>query len=499
MSKNRTIKRILMANRGEIACRVIRSCREMGIEVVTLFTPVEADYPHRLLADFSVNLGDGNLAETYLNQEKIIAIAKKYNVDAIHPGYGFLSENAAFARLVAKNELILIGPTAENMTLMGDKKASKQLMEEIGVPLIPGYHGDKQDHEFLFQEAKKIGLPLLIKASAGGGGKGMRVVNDWEQFETELAAAKREAMNAFGDDIVLLERYITSPRHIEIQVISDQLGNHYHLFERECSIQRRHQKMVEESPSSVLTPELREKMAQDAVTIASHINYVGAGTIEYILDLDGSYYFLEMNTRLQVEHPVTEFVTGLDLVKLQIQVAQGQALPFKQEDLRQAGHAIEVRLYAEDPDNNFLPSIGVIESIGQTNGDCRLDIGLVNGNEVSVNFDPMLAKLISYGVDREDARLKLIEALKDYPFIGVKTNREYLLRILKHPEFIKGNTLTHFVSTYEGDLGHVPLTNEEKMIACALGVLSSSADSSGPETKQKVDQTPWAHLHGFRN
>ena len=491
------ITKILIANRGEIALRVIQTAREMGIKTVTLYTDEELGLPHCSAGDESFSLGTGALKDTYLNQEKIIAIARSCGADAVHPGYGFLSEKSSFAKKVREAGIIFIGPSPEAIDLMGDKKTSKIKIQELGVPSIPGYHGDNQEISFLVKEAKKIGLPVLIKASAGGGGKGMRIVSDESEFQAALEGAKREALNAFGDDTVLLEKYITSPRHIEIQVMSDQHGNHFHLFERECSIQRRYQKIVEESPSSAVTPELRAQMTEAAIKITRGINYEGAGTIELILDTDGKFYFLEMNTRLQVEHPVTEMVTGLDLVRLQILVAQGEKLPFAQNDIKQRGHAIEVRLYAEDPDNNFFPSIGKIKKIGRTTvRDTRLDCGYVDGNSVTISFDPMLAKLISWGETREIAAMKLNLALNDILFLGLKTNRDYLKRILTLPEFHSGKTYTHFVKTYEEKLQKKLPTKEQKAMAVAAFLLKNSKSSGNTELKSN---SIWESLSGFRN
>lgn len=500
--KTKTIKKILIANRGEIALRVIQTASEMGIKTVTLYTDEEKSLPHSSAGDESFCLGSGALSETYLNQDKIIEIAKMSGADAIHPGYGFLSEKSSFAKKVEANGLIFIGPDATTIDLMGDKKTSKIKIQELGVPSIPGYHGDNQEMSHLIKEAKKIGFPVLIKASAGGGGKGMRIVEVESEFQAALEGAKRESMNAFGDDTVLLEKYITSPRHIEIQVMSDKHGNHFHLFERECSIQRRYQKMVEESPSPAVTPELRARMTAAAIKITSGINYIGAGTIELILDTDGQFYFLEMNTRLQVEHPVTEMVTGLDLVRLQILVAQGEPLPFKQEDLKQTGHAIEVRLYAEDPDNDFLPSIGTIHKIGKTNlRHTRLDCGYVDGNEVGISFDPMLAKLISWGETRNLAADKLSLALNDVVFLGMKTNRDYLKRILMLSEYREGLTFTHFVKTYAEKLKPKKKTKEDIALAIAAALFQAknhpgSNDHGGKNEKQS---DVWSSLSGFRN
>lgn len=498
--KRQKIKKILIANRGEIALRVIQTCKEMGISTVTLYTDEEINLPHSTAGNESFNLGTGALKDTYLNQDKIIAIAKSCGADAIHPGYGFLSEKASFAKKVAEAGLMFIGPSPEAIDLMGDKKTSKMKIEKLGVPSIPGYHGDNQDIKHLQTEAKKIGYPVLIKASAGGGGKGMRIVHEESEFKEAFEGAKREALNAFGDETVLLEKYITSPRHIEIQVMSDIHGNHLHLFERECSIQRRYQKIVEESPSPAVSPELRKQMTEAALKITRGINYEGAGTVELILDTDGSFYFLEMNTRLQVEHPVTEMVTGLDLVRLQIMVAQGDVLPFKQEDLKQKGHAIEVRLYAEDPDNGFLPSIGTIKRIGRTTvRDTRLDCGYRDGNEVSISFDPMLAKLISWGENRTVAAQKLNLALNDILFLGVKTNRDYLKRILTLEEFHQGKTFTHFVKTYENKLQAQKATADQKALAVAAFLLGQKKVNENSAQLSSSSNCAWTSLQGFRN
>lgn len=496
----RPIKKILIANRGEIALRVIATCRELGIETVTLYSESERDLPHVYESDESYLLGSGPLKETYLNQELIIDICKKSGADAIHPGYGFLSENAGFARKVKAAGIKFIGPSPESMILMGDKIGSKREMEKIGIPLIPGYHGDNQEADFLFKEASAIGYPVLIKASAGGGGKGMRVVTSDAEFHEGLASAKREAMSAFGDDKVLIEKYIQNPRHIEIQVMSDTHGNHLHLFERECSIQRRHQKIIEESPAPALDDELRAQMGEVATKITKSINYEGAGTIEFIFDGDrpGSFYFLEMNTRLQVEHPVTEMVTGLDLVALQIAVASGEKIPLSQEDITQRGHAFEMRIYAENPDADFLPSIGTLERVYfPRRPHTRLDSGYRSGNKVTVDFDPMLAKLIVWGEDRESARARALLALEECAFLGVGTNRDYLARILSHEAFTRGETYTHFVKTHEADLAHQELSDEEVAMLIAAKSLTQQKMSTG----QHQAQTPsiWETLGEFRN
>ncbi len=498
------IKKILIANRGEIALRVIATCKVMGIKSVTIYSGVDVDLPHAYQSDEAYCLGDGALSDTYLNQQLILDIAKKSGADAIHPGYGFLSENQEFTHRCEEAGIIFIGPRAETMALMGDKMASKVKMEEIGVPVIPGYHGSEQDPKFLLETAKGIGYPVLIKATAGGGGKGMRVVHKENEFLPQLEGAKREAANAFGNDIVLLEKFITNPRHIEVQVMSDGKNGHYHFYERECSIQRRHQKIVEETPAINYSPKLRKEMTDAAVNITSNIKYRGAGTIEFMLDDDGSYYFLEMNTRLQVEHPVTEFVTGCDLVKLQILVAQGDELNLDQDKIAQKGHSIEVRIYAEDPDNDFLPTIGTINYVGTpTLPNVRLDCGYRNGNEISINYDPLLAKLIVWGENREDAIEKLILSIDEIVFAGVVTNRDYLKRVLKNETFRCGEITTNFVETYKEQLRKKELTDDE--IANYIGgflltrnkkIGVSVAHTNGSNAKTI---TPWDTLTGFRN
>ncbi len=487
------IKKVLIANRAEIALRVMKTCKKFGISTVSLYTSEETQLPQRFEADQSIFLEGSLLSETYLNMDKIISLAKEYNCDAIHPGYGFLSENAEFSKKVTDAGIVFIGPTPEIINLMGDKKGSKEKMIEIDIPVIPGYHGENQEPAFLKSEADKMGYPVLIKASAGGGGKGMRVVYDTNSFDAELNSCKREALSSFGSDIVLIEKFIESPRHIEVQVMSDNHGNHFHFFERECSIQRRHQKVVEETPSMALDKDLREKMTKTSVKISEAINYSGAGTVEYILDGD-KFYFLEMNTRLQVEHPVTELVTGYDLVELQLLAASNEKFEFKQEDIKQRGHAIELRIYAEDPDNNFMPSVGILENIGDVDQSIRLDMGYENGNEITVNFDPMIAKVISHSTDRNSCIDKISKGLHELPFFGLNTNRSYLLRILKHPKFISGDTYTHFVKTYEEDLK--PSENTDRDVAFAVGAALLNDEKL---LNNLSSNKSWEKLAGFRN
>lgn len=471
------IKKILIANRGEIALRVIKTCRRLGIKTVGIYAQDDSSLPHSYEADECVALGRGSLSETYLNQEKIISIAKDLGVDAIHPGYGFLSENRDFCKAVTAAGIKFIGPTPEAIELMGDKTSSKVKMQELGVPLIPGYHGDNQEDSFLFDQAKSIGFPVLIKATAGGGGKGMRIVHAEDEFESALAGAKREAKNAFGNDKVLIERYVQNPRHIEVQLVSDGQDNHFHFYERECSIQRRYQKVIEEAPAVGLNEKLKKDMCSAAVTIAKGIKYAGAGTIEFILENNENFYFLEMNTRLQVEHPITEMTTGVDLVELQIKAANGEAFDFKQEDIVQRGHAVECRIYAEDPDNDFLPTNGKIQQIaGTARVDYRLDCGYVSSNSISTSYDPMLAKLITYDEDRMGALDKMYLALNDVVFGGVKTNRDYLKRVLQNEKFLAGEITTHFLVENKSSLEKQELSSFEKALTASAILVHKSSN-----------------------
>lgn len=495
---SKPIRRILIANRGEIAVRIIATCRYMGIAAISIYSDHDAALPHALLADESYAIGSGTLAQTYLNQEKIIEIALASKADAIHPGYGFLSENATFAKEVKKAGLIFIGPPADVIEKMGDKMASRDIALTAGVPLIPGYNGASQEIKTLQAEAKKIGFPIMIKASAGGGGKGMRRVECADDFLAALSQAKAEAMHAFGDDRVFLEKYLTQPRHIEVQVMSDSHGNHLHLFERECSIQRRHQKIIEESPSVAMDEILRTKLTNTALALCKAINYVGAGTIEFMLDADGNFYFLEMNTRLQVEHPVTEMVTQTDLVKLQILVAQGEAFAFTQTDISRRGHAIECRICAEDPDHDFYPATGTLRAIGSAISPfVRIDCGYKIGNDIGTHYDSLVAKVIAWGNHRDEAINRLITALKSLSFSGVQTNREYILRILSHPDFVAGNTHTHFIETYATDLQKSSATPQQEASAIAAYLLCQHAPTSYQPSSSSVWQQ--AALQGFRN
>lgn len=490
------VKRILIANRGEIALRIMRTCREMGLEIVAVASEFDRLAPFAQYADQVFLLGSGPALETYLNQDRLLEVALSSGADAIHPGYGFLSENAVFARRVEEAGLIFVGPSWQTIELMGSKRAAKIHMQKAGVPVVPGYSGPNQDPLELAKAAESVGFPLLIKASAGGGGKGMRVVRSAAAFASELETAKREAASAFGDETVILERYLEEPRHIEFQVFGDGVGQYVHLFERECSIQRRHQKILEEAPSPALDSELRSKMADAAVAAASSVNYRNAGTVEFMLDGDGSFYFLEMNTRLQVEHPITEMITGFDLVRWQILVAGGQGLPATQSQIKQRGHAIEVRIYAEDPAHGFMPQTGCIARYEEPRlWGVRMDSGVGAGSEVTVHYDPMLAKLIAYGSDREEARLKMRQALGELIIHGVKTNIGFLRDLVDHPAFAAAQTTTRFLEQHN-EL--VSLVADDLMLAAALTALGQGQHHPQMFSNQQAELGPWERLGEWR-
>ena len=443
------MKKILIANRGEIAIRVIRTAQKMGIRTVAVYSDADRNAPHVMLADEAIHVGPPASSESYLQMDKIIKAALDTNSDGIHPGYGFLSENSGFAQKVSDAGLIFIGPNPASIEVMGSKLAAKDAVKKYDIPLVPGLDEPVTDKAEAMRIAKEIGFPILIKASAGGGGKGMRRVDKEEELSEQMDRAISEAISAFGDGAVFIEKYVTKPRHIEIQVLADKHGNTLHLFERECSIQRRHQKVVEEAPSALLTPELRKVMGEAAVKVAQACNYVGAGTVEFLMDGDMKFYFLEMNTRLQVEHPVTEWITGLDLVEQQILVARGEELAFKQEDLSIEGHALELRVYAEDPLNNFLPSIGKLETYQIPEGpNIRVDNGYREGMDIPIYYDPMLAKLVTYGPTRQAAIQKMLEAIEAYRIEGVETTLSFGRFVCEHPAFQAGDFDTGFVGKY---------------------------------------------------
>jgi propionyl-CoA carboxylase alpha chain len=443
------MKKILVANRGEIAIRVMSTAQKMGIKTVAVYSTADRNAPHVKFADEAVLIGEAPSNQSYLLGDKIIEVAKSLNVDGIHPGYGFLSENADFAELCEKNNIIFIGPKSHAIRVMGSKLAAKDAVKDYDIPMVPGTDQAITDIPEAKKIAKTIGFPILIKASAGGGGKGMRVVENEDEFESQMNRAISEAVNAFGDGSVFIEKYVGSPRHIEIQVMADMHGNVIHLFERECSIQRRHQKVVEEAPSVVLTPELREEMGQAAIKVAKACDYVGAGTVEFLLDENKNFYFLEMNTRLQVEHPVSEIIAGVDLVELQIKVARGEALDIQQSDLKINGHALELRIYAEDPLNDFLPSVGHLDVYKLPEGKgIRVDNGFEQGMDIPIYYDPMLAKLITYGKTREEAMQLMRQAIADYDVKGIATTLPFGTFVFNHEAFKSGNFDTHFVKKY---------------------------------------------------
>jgi len=499
----RPIRRLLVANRGEIALRVIRACREMGIEAVAIYSDADASAPHVLAADMAVRIGPAPAAESYLNIGAVMDAARRTDADAIHPGYGFLSERAAFAAACEDADVIFVGPPSEVIEQMGSKIGARALMKKAGVPVVPGQAPNDQTDAGVAAAAEAIGFPILIKASAGGGGKGMRAARDAAGLAEAIPAARREAEAAFGDGTLYVERLIERPRHVEVQIFADAHGNAVHLFERECSIQRRHQKIVEESPSTALTPALRARMGAAAVAAAQSAGYCNAGTIEFLLEGAGewaSFYFLEMNTRLQVEHPVTELVTGTDLVRAQLQVAMGSPLPWKQEDLVQRGHAIECRVYAEDPANNFLPQAGPLSLYREPSGPgVRVDSGVVEGMDVPVQYDPMLAKLITHADSRDAAIGRMTAALRAFPILGVRTNVAFLLNVVRHPAFASGDLHTGFVDEHLAALLETPPPSELVRAAAAF-VEERPAPSASSGTQPGPSRTaadPWADPTGW--
>lgn len=498
--------KILIANRGEIACRVAATAHRMGIQSVAVYSEADAGAKHVAVCEEAVPIGPAAAKESYLRADKIIAAALAAGAQAIHPGYGFLSENAGFAQACADAGLVFIGPPASAIRAMGSKSAAKALMEQAGVPLVPGYHGDNQDADFLNEQADRIGYPVLLKASAGGGGKGMRIVAASADFKAALASCKREAINSFGDDKVLVEKYLLRPRHIEIQVFADTHGNCVYLFERDCSVQRRHQKVLEEAPAPGMTAARRAAMGNAAVAAAKAVGYVGAGTVEFIANQDGSFYFMEMNTRLQVEHPVTEMITGQDLVEWQLRVASGQPLPLRQEQLTIDGHAIEARIYAENPEKGFLPSIGTLrhlrtphavtftlgaDATREMRAAIRIDSGVREGDAISPFYDPMIAKLIVWGADREAALALMAQALSEYQIVGLASNIAFLKRLIESPPFATADLDTGLIERHEEVLfPSVP--------AAGLPVLALAAASLLAAERRGASSDPWANTSGWR-
>ena len=492
--------KILIANRGEIACRIIKTAKRLGIRTVAVYSDADQKAQHVLLADEAIHIGASPSSESYLMAERIINAALKTGAQAIHPGYGFLSENAEFARTCSNNSLIFIGPPTGAIEAMGSKSAAKTIMEKAGVPLVPGYHGDDQSPALIKQAADNMGYPVLLKAIAGGGGKGMRQVWSPDEFEQALSEAKRESMASFGNDDMLVEKYLTQPRHVEVQVFCDQLGNGVYLFERDCSVQRRHQKIIEEAPAPNLSQTQREAMGDTAVRAANAIDYQGAGTVEFLLDVDGSFYFMEMNTRLQVEHPVTEMITGQDLVEWQLRVANGEPLPLAQEQLRIDGHAFEARVYAEDPNNDFLPTTGTLTTlrVPDENRFVRVDTGVIEGDQVSPFYDPMIAKLIVWGEDRDRALARMARALREYQIAGVTTNLDFLYDLTTCTPFVAADLDTGFIDKHhdllfaepEPDL--VSALSHAGLYLTLTNQAAGSTDPWGAKTAWRMNQ---ANLH----
>ncbi|MCZ8440590.1 acetyl/propionyl/methylcrotonyl-CoA carboxylase subunit alpha [Achromobacter xylosoxidans] len=495
---------LLIANRGEIACRVAATARRLGIRTVAVYSDADANARHVAACDIAVHIGGPEPRASYLRADAILQAARDTGAKAIHPGYGFLSENEAFAEAAEQAGIAFVGPPASAIAAMGSKSAAKSLMEKAGVPLVPGYHGDNQDPQFLKEQADAIGYPVLIKASAGGGGKGMRVVESSGAFLDALASCQREAASSFGDDRVLIERYLQKPRHIEIQVFADTHGNCVYLFERDCSVQRRHQKVIEEAPAPGMTEERRRAMGQAAVAAARAVGYVGAGTVEFIAEPDGRFYFMEMNTRLQVEHPVTEMITGHDLVEWQLRVAAGQPLPARQEDLRIHGHAIEARIYAENPEKGFLPSIGTLVYLGLpahaafANGDIRVDGGVRTGDTITPFYDPMIAKLIVHGADRDQARARMLQALAQTQAVGVQTNVAFLSRLMRDSAFAAADLDTGLIERQRATLLPEPTPADAATLALATAAVLASQGQAQSAPRAAAPADPWDTRDGWR-
>ncbi len=499
--------KVLIANRGEIAVRVMRTLREMGIRTVAVYSEADREALHVRMADEAYCVGPAASAESYLVIDKIIEVAKACGAQAIHPGYGFLSERAPFARACAEAGITFVGPKPDAIEAMGSKTRARRLMEEAGVPLVPGAKDGIESPEKALEIAEQMGFPVLVKAAAGGGGKGMRRVDEPSEFVAAFEGAKREALNAFGNDEVYVEKYVLDPKHVEIQVLADTHGNVVHLFERDCSVQRRHQKIIEETPCPVLLPETREKMGAVAVAAAKAVDYVGAGTCEFLLDADQNFYFLEMNTRLQVEHPITEMITGMDLVRWQMRIANGEELPFKQEDLKSTGAAIECRIYAEDPENNFMPSPGLIVDMKPPSGPwVREDTGVYSGARVPVHYDPMISKLIVWGEDREHAIGRMKRALSEYIIAGIETNLAFHLEVLNHPDFVSGKYDTDFVPRMLEERDGPPLgrTREVAQVVAVLArhirdaEIAEAGGENGSTAPGKSNVSGWKQVGRFR-
>ena len=497
-----TLRKCLIANRGEIAVRIIRACQELGIISVAVYSTADAKAKHVQLADEAYEIGAPPPTQSYLQMETLIQVAKQTDCDCVHPGYGFLSENADFAQMVLDASLVWVGPSPDAIRAMGVKTTARALMQSANVPVVPGYQADNPSDDDLITAAKDIGYPVMVKAAGGGGGKGIRIVQQEDDLLEAVSAAGSEAQKAFNDSRIFLERYIENGRHIEIQIIADTHGNTRHLFERECSTQRRHQKIIEESPSPLLTPEIRAEMGQAAVSAGQAVNYVNAGTVEFIATNEGEFFFLEMNTRLQVEHPVTEMVTGIDLVKLQFKIAGGEAIPFEQDDIQQQGHAIECRIYAEDARNNFLPAIGTVQRFEPAySPGVRVDSGIQSGDSITIHYDPMIAKLIVHDSTRDLAIQRMRQTLHDSVILGTTTNIDFLQVILEHPMFVEGNVTTRFVDeNLQKLLPETPELSPLALIATALAELEGVSETASTVTSTNGSDvySPWNKADNFR-
>uniref|UniRef100_A0A9L0TKS9 Methylcrotonyl-CoA carboxylase subunit 1 n=1 Tax=Equus caballus TaxID=9796 RepID=A0A9L0TKS9_HORSE len=496
------ITKVLIANRGEIACRVMRTAKKMGVQSVAVYSEADRNSMHVDMADEAYSIGPAPSQQSYLSMEKIIQVAKMSTAQAIHPGYGFLSENVEFAELCKQEGIIFIGPPSSAIRDMGIKSTSKSIMAAAGVPVVEGYHGEDQSDQCLKEHAGRIGYPVMIKAVRGGGGKGMRIVRSEKEFQEQLESARREAKKSFSDDAMLIEKFVDTPRHVEVQVFGDHHGNAVHLFERDCSVQRRHQKIIEEAPGPGIRPEVRKKLGEAAVRAAKAVNYVGAGTVEFIMDSKHNFYFMEMNTRLQVEHPVTEMITGTDLVEWQLRIAAGEKIPLSQEEITLQGHAFEARIYAEDPSNDFMPGAGplVYLSTPQADLSTRIETGVRQGDEVSVHYDPMIAKLVVWAADRQAALTKLRYSLRQYNIVGLHTNIDFLLRLSGHPEFEAGNVHTDFIPRHREELlPHRKAAANEVLCQAALGLILKEKAMSEVFKMQTQDQySPFASSSGRR-
>jgi 3-methylcrotonyl-CoA carboxylase alpha subunit len=494
------LERLLIANRGEIACRIIKTARAMGIHTIAVYSDADRNARHVHMADEAWHIGPAPSKESYLRSDKVLEIAIASGADAVHPGYGFLSENADFARACEANNLVFVGPPPAAIEAMGSKSAAKSLMEQAGVPLVPGYHGQDQSPALLLEAARRIGFPVLLKAAAGGGGKGMRVVRNETEFQEALEGCQREAAASFGDATVLVEKFLEKPRHVEVQIFADKHGNTVHLFERDCSLQRRHQKVIEEAPAPRLSQEARERLGAIAIKAAKAIGYVGAGTVEFLYDTDGSAFFMEMNTRLQVEHPVTELITGLDLVEWQLRVASGEPLPLGQEEIRCSGHAFEARLYAEDADRGFLPATGQLHHLKFPREDrhTRIDTGVIEGDEIGIHYDPMIAKIIVWDETRERALKRLQKALEATEIAGLTTNRTFLLNLARHPAFAQEELSTDFIEAHQEELLPGPTPVRMEVVALLAWHLVNRDSNDSPLAADEDPWSPWNLRTGWR-